>query len=142
MPTSKPSPHPSIFPFMGYEDAPVALDWLCRAFGFEKHFVVPGPDGTIAHSQLRLGNGMIMAGSAAGKREMFGMGLPRDAGCVTGGVYVVVPDVDAHHARAKAAGAEIIRDLADTDYGSREYMARDLEGHVWSFGTYQPFAEG
>jgi len=133
--------HPSLFPFMAYEDAPAALDWLCRAFGFEKHFVVPGPDGTIAHAQLRLGNGMIMAGSAKGRREAFGMGLPRDCGgIVTGGVYVVVADVDRHHARAKSAGAEIIRALADTDYGSREYMARDPEGHVWSFGTYQPFA--
>ena len=103
--------HPSLFPFMAYEDAPAALDWLCRAFGFEKHLVVPGPDGTIAHAQLRLGNGMIMAGSAKGRREMFGMGLPRDCGgLVTGGVYVVVADVDRHHDRAKAAGVEIIRE--------------------------------
>lgn len=150
MPSAKPSTagapattHPSMFPFMAYDDAPAALDWLCRAFGFEKHFVVPGPDGTIAHAQLRLGNGMIMAGSAKGRKEMFGMVLPRDCGgTVTGGVYVVVADIDGHHARAKAAGAEIVRALADTDYGSREYMARDPEGHVWSFGTYQPFAEG
>ncbi len=150
MPRVEPSPagapaptHPSMFPFMAYEDAPAALDWLCRAFGFEKHLVVAGPDGTIAHAQLRLGNGTIMAGSAKGRREMFGMGLPRDCGgMVTGGVYVVVADVDRHHGRAKAAGAEIIRDPADTDYGSREYMARDPEGHVWSFGTYQPFTEG
>ena len=132
----------TIYPFMSYEDAPAAIDWLCRAFGFEKHFVVPGPDNTIAHAQLRHGNGMIMMGSAAGRREMFGMGVPREFGAVTGGVYVVVDDVDAHCARAKAAGATIIRDLADTDYGSREYRARDPEGHVWSFGTYQPVAEG
>jgi uncharacterized glyoxalase superfamily protein PhnB len=132
---------PSLFPFMAYEDAPAALDWLCRAFGFEKHFVVPGPDGTIAHAQLRLGNGLVMCGSAKGRREMFGMGLPRDCGgVVTGGVYVVVDDVDGHYRRARSAGADIVRELADTDYGAREYMARDPEGHVWSFGTYQPFA--
>jgi uncharacterized glyoxalase superfamily protein PhnB len=55
------------------------------------------------------------------------------------GVYVCVDDVDAHHARAVANGADIVRDLADTDYGSREYSARDLDGNLWSFGSYQPF---
>ena len=141
MSKTKPITHPTMFPFMGYTDAPAAIDWLCRAFGFEKHFVAPGPDGSIAHAQLRYGNGIVMMGSAAGRREMFGMGVPGDFGAVTGGVYVVVEDVDAHHARAKAAGAEIIRLPADTEYGSREYMARDPGGHIWSFGTYQPFAE-
>lgn len=131
----------TIFPFMGYEDAAAAIDWLCRAFGFEKQLVVPGPGNSIAHAELRLGNGMVMLGSCAGKRELFGMGVPREFGAVTGGVYVVVEDVDAHYRRAKAAGAVIIRDIADTDYGAREYMARDPEGHIWSFGTYQPFAQ-
>jgi uncharacterized glyoxalase superfamily protein PhnB len=54
------------------------------------------------------------------------------------GVYVAVEDADAHYERAKAAGAEITREIEDTDYGSREYTARDHEGHVWSFGTYRP----
>jgi uncharacterized glyoxalase superfamily protein PhnB len=54
------------------------------------------------------------------------------------GIYVVVPDIDGHYARAKAAGAKIERPLADTDYGSREYSARDCDGHLWSFGTYDP----
>lgn len=131
----------TVYPFMGYEDAAAAIDWLCRAFGFEKQLVVPGPDNSIAHAELRLGNGMVMLGSAAGKRELFGMGVPREFGAVTGGVYVVVQDVDAHYRRARAAGAAIIRDIADTDYGAREYMARDPEGHIWSFGTYQPFGQ-
>lgn len=140
MSNTAPTSHPAVFPFMSYTDAPAAIDWLCRAFGFEKHFAVPGPDGSIAHAQLRYGNGIVMMGSAAGRREMFGMGVPGDFVAVTGGIYVVVEDVDAHYTRAKVAGAEIIRDLADTDYGSREYMARDPGGHIWSFGTYQPFA--
>ena len=132
----------TVFPFMAYRDAQAAIDWLCLAFGFEKQFVVPGENGTIAHAQLRLGNGMIMLGSAAGQRETFGMALPKDLGAVTGGVYIVVDDIDAHCARAKAAGAEFVRDLAPTDYGSHEYMVRDPEGHLWSFGTYQPFSDG
>ena len=57
---------------------------------------------------------------------------------MTQSVYVVVEDTDAHHARAKAAGAEIVRELQETDYGSREYSARDSEGHLWHFGTYRP----
>lgn len=132
----------TVYPFMSYRDAPAAIEWLCRAFGFEKQLVVPGENGTIAHAQLRLGNGMIMLGTAAGQRETFGMGLPRDLGAVTGGAYLVVDDIDAHCARAKAAGAEFVRDLAATDYGSHEYMVRDPEGHLWSIGTYQPFSDG
>jgi uncharacterized glyoxalase superfamily protein PhnB len=57
-----------------------------------------------------------------------------------GWIYIVVQDSDAHYARAKAAGAEIIRELEDQDYGSRDYTARDLEGNIWSFGTYDPSA--
>jgi uncharacterized glyoxalase superfamily protein PhnB len=120
---------PNIFPTLRYENGSAALDWLAKAFGFEKQFVVPGPSGTIAHAQLTLGLGMIMLGS--GSQEP---GNPWDA--VPQGVYVQVENVDAHYARAKAAGAEIVRELKDTDYGSREYSVRDPEGHLWSFGTY------
>ena len=127
-----------IIPAMRYRNAPAAIDWLCRAFGFAQHLVVSGPDGTIAHAQLTFGNGMIMLGSA--RDDEFGrlMAVPPRRGPVTQSPYVIVADADAHYARAKAAGAEIVRDLADTDYGSREYSVRDLEGHLWSFGTYLP----
>lgn len=137
----KPRDPATVYPFMSYRDAPAAIDWLCRAFGFEKQLVVEGENGTVAHAQLRLGNGMVMLGSASGQRETFGMGLPEEFGAVTGGVYLVVDDIEAHCARAKAAGAEFVRDLAPTDYGSHEYMVRDPEGHLWSVGTYQPFSE-
>jgi len=123
---------PNIFPALRYKDGQAALDWLGKACGFEKHFVVPGPSGTIAHAQLTIGPGMIMVGS--GSQEP---GNPWDA--VPQGVYVQVENVDAHYARAKAAGAEIVRELKDTDYGSREYSVRDPEGHLWSFGTYDPW---
>ena len=123
---------PNIFPALRYRNGSAAVEWLGRAFGFEKHLVVPGPEGNVAHAEMKLGSGMIMLGS--GKHH--GENNPWDE--VQQGVYVQVEDVDAHYARARAAGAEIVRPLQDTDYGSREYSVRDLEGHLWSFGTYQP----
>jgi uncharacterized glyoxalase superfamily protein PhnB len=121
----------SIFPAFQYADAPAAVDWLEKAFGFERKAVHPAPDGTIAHAELRFGNGMVMFGS---KRPPD----PANPWTQESGLYVVVDDIDAHHARARQAGAEIVRPPADTDYGSREYSARDLEGRLWSFGTYRP----
>jgi uncharacterized glyoxalase superfamily protein PhnB len=130
----------NIFPFMRYDDAPAAIEWLVRAFGFEKQMVVPGPDGTIAHAQLSLGPGLIMLGSS--KDDELQMGSPRKLGAVNQGIYVYLDDVKGHYERATAAGAEIVRDLGDTEYGSREYVARDPEGHLWSFGTYNPLVGG
>lgn len=127
---------PNIFPFLRYQDAPAAIEWLAKAFGFEKHAVYPGSDGTIAHAELSVGAGIIMLGSA--RKDVLGMKSPRELGAVNQGIYVALDDIDAHYARARAAGAEILRPLADTDYGAREYTARDLEGHLWSFGTYWP----
>jgi uncharacterized glyoxalase superfamily protein PhnB len=126
----------NIVPCLRYRDAPAAIDWLGRAFGFEKHLVVPGPDDGIAHAELRLGRGLIMLGSA--RDDGFRWQPPQKGGPVTQSVYVVVEDADAHHAGSRAAGAEIVRELQDTDYGSREYSARDPEGHLWHFGTYWP----
>jgi uncharacterized glyoxalase superfamily protein PhnB len=127
------TPTATVIPTMGYQDAPRMLEWLCTAFGFERHFVVPGDGGSIAHAQLRFGTGMVMLGSARDDEWSRLVGAP-------GGVYVVVPDADAHCTRARAAGADIVWGPRDTDYGSREYAARDPEGHVWSFGTYDPWA--
>ncbi len=114
---------PNMYPFMRFNDAESALDWLSRAFGFKELAVYRGDDGVIHHAEISLGPGIVM----------FGQGDPGDHG-----VYVAVDDADAHYERAKAAGAEIVRELEDTPYGSREYTARDPEGHVWSFGTYRP----
>jgi uncharacterized glyoxalase superfamily protein PhnB len=119
------SEHPNIFPALRYRDGNAALDWLKRGFGFEEKAVYRGDDGTIHHAELRLGAGLIMFGE---HRD-----VPPPS------IYVVVADPDAHHARAAAAGAEIVRALEDMEYGSREYSARDLEGNLWSFGTYDPY---
>jgi uncharacterized glyoxalase superfamily protein PhnB len=94
----------TIIPALRHRDASAAIDWLCRAFGFEPHLVVPGEDGTIAHAQLVFGNGMIMLGSA--RDDDFGRLIrPPEGGVGTQSRYVVVADADPHYARAKEAGA-------------------------------------
>jgi len=130
-----------IIPAMRYRNASAAIEWLCKAFGFEKHLAVPDGNGGIAHAQLTFGNGMIMLSSVG--VGMFGELIkhPQDiGGCETQSAYVIVADCDAHYARAKAAGATMLRDVQDEDYGGRGYTCRDLEGHIWSFGSYDPWA--
>lgn len=121
---------PGIFPTVRYEDAAAAIDWLTAAFGFERGTVVADDDGVIAHAELRFGAGVVMLGQLREEHH----GAPTDRQTI----YVSVPDLDAHHARALAAGAEILSAPFDTDYSSREYAARDLDGYRWDFGTYTP----
>ena len=131
----------TIIPCLRYRNAPAAIDWLCAAFGFERHLVVPGEGNTIAHAQLRLGDAMIMLGSVVDSEYGRLMKQPDEiGGAETQSPYVVVPEVDAHYARAKAAGASIVIDIKDQDHGGRLYSCRDLEGHLWSFGSYDPWA--
>lgn len=121
----------TLFPALTYADAPRAVRWLQDAFGFQEKAVHPTEDGKIAHAELRFGNGILMFGSARDEPD-------NPWSEVDFGLYVVVDDVDAHHARAVAAGAEIVKPPHATAYGSREYHARDCEGRLWSFGTYRP----
>ena len=116
-----------IIPVFRYHDANATIEFLKSAFGFEEHAVYRGDDGQVMHAELRFGDGMVMLGQAGEGRQASG-----------GMVYVIVDDADAHHERAKAAGAEVTRELTDMDYGSREYGARDPDGNEWSFGTYRP----
>jgi uncharacterized glyoxalase superfamily protein PhnB len=121
---------PNIFPALRYNDARAAIDWLTRAFGFEKDVEHAAPDGSIAHAQLHLGPGVVGLGSAHNTPSEHPWAQVRQ------GIYVHVDEVDAHHDRAKQAGAEIVMPLRDMEYGSREYSVRDPEGHLWGFGTY------
>lgn len=126
-------------PNLSYRDAPAALTWLQEAFGLELLFQVPGPSGGVVHAQLRLGGGIVMVSSA---RDGHLLVHPADAGGSTSGIYVVLPstiDVDAHFARATAAGATVVMAPTDQEYGGRDYSCTDCEGHFWSFGTYDPF---
>jgi uncharacterized glyoxalase superfamily protein PhnB len=125
---------PTFYPVLSYRDAQAALDWLQDAFGFEQLVATSGPDGSVAHAELGLGSGIVMLHTAARDSAS----LPADWRDAAQAVYVAVADPDAHCERARAAGAEITRELEDTGYGSREYSARDPEGHHWHFGTYRP----
>jgi uncharacterized glyoxalase superfamily protein PhnB len=130
----------TIMPALRYKDAPAMMEWLCNVLGCTKHAAYVNEDGTIAHAELALGGGMIMLGSAKDDEHGRRFKSPHEVGGVeTCSVYVVVDDADVVYARAKAAGAEIIRELQNTDYGSREFALRDLEGHSWSVGTYDPW---
>ena len=130
----------TVIPTIRYYDAAAAIAWLCVAFGFEKHLVVPGEDGTIAHAQLVFGNGMVMLGSARAS-EFDSLQKPPGVlgGAVSQSPYIIVDDADKHCARAVAADAEIVIEIRDEDYGGRGYSYRDPEGHVWNFGSYDPW---
>ncbi|MCG8356936.1 MAG: VOC family protein [Kiloniellales bacterium] len=138
MPAEQKNVSPNVIPALRYRDARAMIDWLARAFGFDSQFVVDGEGGTIAHAQLTFAGGMIMLGSARDDNYDKLVKTPAALGGTSQSVYIPVDDVDAHHDRAKAAGDEIVMELTDTDYGSRDYICRDPEGHVWCFGTYRP----
>ncbi|MFE2477451.1 VOC family protein [Streptomyces sp. NPDC059389] len=125
---------PSICPTLRYRDAKAAVKLLTEAFGFSQIAVYEGEDGAVMHAELAYGNGAVMLGSK-GTGSVFDKAMG-DGG--PAGVYVVVDDVDAHHRRAAEHGVEILMEPTDQDYGSRDYMARDAEGNIWSFGTYAP----
>jgi uncharacterized glyoxalase superfamily protein PhnB len=135
MTDSTSSAAPNIYPYLRYRDADAALEWLARAFGFEERTAFRGPDGGVAHAEMGIGPGVIMLG-LAGDGEV--TPSPQDPRKARQGIYVHVDDVDAHYARAKDAGAEIVTELEERRPGEREYYARDLEGYHWTFGTYRP----
>jgi uncharacterized glyoxalase superfamily protein PhnB len=123
----------TIFPSLRYRDADAAIEWLGSAFGCEPHEVHRGPDDRVVHAELRFGDAILMLGE---ERDGDDRGFGRHAG--QGWLYVAVDDPDGLFARSRAAGAEIVRGLEDTDYGSRDFSVRDPEGNLWSFGTYAP----
>ena len=132
----------TIIPTLRYRGAHAAIDWLERAFGFHAQFVAPDGEGGVAHAQLTFGNGMIMLGSA--REDEFGrMQRPPESADapVSQSPYVIVRDVDAHHARAVEAGAVVVMEPEDKDYGGRGYGCRDPEGNLWSFGSYDPWED-
>jgi uncharacterized glyoxalase superfamily protein PhnB len=116
-------------PVLIYDDADKAIQFLTEAFGFTDAGIYRTPEGRIAHAELAYGGGVIGLSDRV-EGSVFDLGP-----CA---VYVVVDDPDAHHARAVAAGAEVVYPLTDQDYGSRDYAVRDPEGFVWCFGTYAP----
>ncbi|MDA8370251.1 MAG: VOC family protein [Nocardiopsaceae bacterium] len=122
---------PGIFPVLYYRDARAAIGFLVEAFGFTVDVCYPEEGERVDHAELSLGGGRVMLGSVKEAAQW-----PMAVDPAPQMLFAVVEDPDAHHDRAKAAGAEIVAPPADQDYGSREYTARDPEGNIWGFGTY------
>jgi uncharacterized glyoxalase superfamily protein PhnB len=125
----------TIFPILRYDDARAAIRWLCEAFGFVELFSVPATGKVVRHAQLGLGTNRIMLGSV---RADDGVASPRSLGGSTQALCVFVDDLDEHYERAVRAGAQTAGPPHATDFGAREYFARDPEGHLWTFGTWLP----
>ena len=128
MPKNPPENMPRITPYLYYEDLAAALDWLARAFGFRERLRMPGPDGSVAHAEMELADGVIMLG-----RPDPGYRNPNRLGGVTVSLYVYVDDVDEHFRRAKAAGATVVQEPKEEFWGDRFYGVKDPEGHHWYF---------
>jgi uncharacterized glyoxalase superfamily protein PhnB len=133
--------HSTLIPGHRYRNAPAAIEWLEKVFGFERKAVHEGENGVILHAELTLGNGMIMLGSGKDDEAHRSFKSPDELGGVeTCALYIVVPDADTAYARAVAAGANVTTALRDTPYGGRDFAVKDPEGHTWGLGTYDPWA--
>jgi uncharacterized glyoxalase superfamily protein PhnB len=133
-------PYPSVIPMVAYENGPAALDWLAAAFGFRERTRMLEADGRLSHGEMEAGDGVIMLATPSPDYE-----APRhhrehceqarrwsEVPWIVDGVLVYVDDVDAHHARARDAGAVILSEPEGGPPG-RRYRAEDLEGHRWMF---------
>lgn len=129
---------PRIYPALRFRDAERMIAFLCDAFGFTVRAKYNDEAGKVVHAELAFGSSMIMCGDE--KDDAFGAMVGPAEGRDGKALYLAVDDADAAFARAGAAGAEILQGLVERDYGSREFICRDPEGNVWSFGTYWPKA--
>lgn len=121
-------------PVLTYEDAHGAIEFLERAFGFESKEVHEGDNGGVAHAELGFAGEVVGLSSVSEGDPRFSQGAGRTT------VYVVTEDPDSVFARASDAGAEVVMEPTDQDYGSRDFAVRDPEGNIWAFGTYNPEA--
>ncbi|HEY3050676.1 MAG TPA: VOC family protein [Gaiellaceae bacterium] len=124
-----PEDYPVVAPYLYYENAAAAMDWLIEAFGFTERMRMARDDSTLDHGELIVGDSVVMLGQPGTDYQS-----PNSrGGRATAGVHVYVDDVDAHYVRAKAAGAVINAEPTDQEYGDRRYDCEDLEGHDWFF---------
>lgn len=132
---------PRLIPCLRYRDATRAIEWLCATFGLQRQLVVADDAGSIVHAQLALpdGSGLLMLGAMQDNEYGRLMRQPDEVGGCTQSLYLIVPDAEALYRAAVAAGAQIVIDIKDEDYGGQGFTCRDLEGHIWSFGTYDPW---
>lgn len=130
-----------LVPCFRYRDSRAAIAFLKSAFGFSEQLIVEDGTGAVEHAQLTLGPTMVMIGSE--KDDDLDFRSAETLGGNSQTVYAIVPDdgmVDAIHDRARAAGATIVRGPESPDYGGRMVVVRDPEGHVWTFGSYNPWS--
>lgn len=120
-----------IVPMLAYDDAPAAIEFLRKAFGFEERFRFDMPDGKVGHAELVLCDNVVMLASAF---EEFGFSSPQNLSAVHSQLFCTVDDVDVHYARARAAGATIVAEPG-VDHGTRRYRSVDPEGARWIFAT-------
>lgn len=121
-----------MIPVLVYADIEAAHDFLVTAFGFTSGGLHRDDDGNVVHGEVRIGGSPVWLHRVTPEHQM---ASPEQAGEVHGGLEVIVPDVDAHFERARAAGAQILRPVADQPYGLREYGARDPQNHRWWFSS-------
>jgi uncharacterized glyoxalase superfamily protein PhnB len=122
----------TIYPILKYEDAHAAIDFLERAFGCERREVHEGENGGVTHAVLTCGDVFVMLASTSEGDPLYNQGVGKT------GVYVVVDETDQLFECARDAGAQVVLEPTDQDYGSRDFTVRDPEGNLWSFGTYAP----
>ncbi len=132
----------SIIPTLRYENAAKMIDWLCETFGFERHAVYTDDSGGISHAQLTFGNGMIMLSDRLDNEFGQYQSTAAKLGGNTQSAYIVTAEVDAICERARAAGARIVLEPKDEDYGGRGFSCLDPEGQLWNFGSYDPTIDG
>jgi uncharacterized glyoxalase superfamily protein PhnB len=133
----------TLIPSLRYNDAHAAIAWLEQAFGMVRHAVYDGEAGKVAHAELRFGTGMIMLGSITnpGPITRFYATPAEIDGRVTSPLYLIVPDCEPLWASAKAAGAEVVMELKEMEYGGKAFTVRDPEGYLWSVGEYDPWKQ-
>jgi uncharacterized glyoxalase superfamily protein PhnB len=130
----------TIIPCLRYHDVHAAIDWLCKAFGFAKHAMYENEHGGVDHAQLIYGDGMIMLGEVRDTELGRHVVQPDQIGDrETQCPYVIVANCKSHYQQAKDAGAVIVDEYAEKDYGGAGYSCRDPEGHLWHFGSYDPW---
>lgn len=123
------------YPIIHYRDLEAAIVWLTDVFQFEPLNIFRDDSGKPAHVELKLGDLILMPGQL---QDGVSTERPADFKSVRHSLYVAIDEIDAYYEHAKSRGAEIDREIFDTNYGSRDFIARDLDGNIWSFGTYRP----
>ncbi len=132
----------AVIPCLTYRDAPRMITWLCDAFGFQRRAIYDNDARVISHAELTLGKGMIMLGSEQPESAFGGLqSTPAKLKGTTQSPYLVVADADEVHRRVVALGGEIVIPIEDKPYGGRAFSCRDPEGHLWTIGSYDPWAQ-